>query len=388
MPSAIRVLTTRWMPSAAAMRSVPSGSAIASTARSAAAGSSRRPAAEEVAGVEVAEHEVRVGHGGGGPAPAVAGGSGLGARALGPDLEDPARHRPRRWTRRPRRGVTMSRLGRATRWPATPRSAASWASPCYDQRDVGAGPAHVEGDQVPLAEEARAVAAARHAAGRARQDGARRDAHRLADRRHAPVGLHDQHRAGVAGGAQALGQAREVARQGGAHVGVDDGGGDPLVLLDLRAAPPRRARRTPRAAPGAAPAPSPRSCARVAIGVEVADRDRLDAARRRAAMARSSERASSGVATRPSARSRSRTPSRRARGHEGDRRRHAEVVAVVLQPLAHLDHVAVALGGQEPDARALALEERVGRDGGAVHDALGLARAARRRRVPRASARA
>ena len=53
-------------------------------------------------------------------------------------------------------------------------------------------------------------------------------------------------------------------------------------------------------------------------------------------------------------------------------RGHAEVVAIVLEPLAHLDDVAVALGGQEAKAGALAFEERVGRDRGAVDDAVGL----------------
>src|SRR5207253_2413813 len=55
------------------------------------------------------------------------------------------------------------------------------------------------------------------------------------------------------------------------------------------------------------------------------------------------------------------------------RRRHAEVVAVVLEPLSHLDHVAVARGRQQADPRALALEEGVGGDRGAVDHALGLA---------------
>ena len=73
--------------------------------------------------------------------------------------------------------------------------------------------------------------------------------------------------------------------------------------------------------------------------------------------------------------------------HQRLGRRLAQVVAVVLEPLAHLEDVAVALGRQQPDARALALEQRVGRDRRAVHDALGLARAARRSSTPSASAR-
>src|SRR5271155_4091864 len=50
----------------------------------------------------------------------------------------------------------------------------------------------------------------------------------------------------------------------------------------------------------------------------------------------------------------------------------AEVVADVLETFAHLDDVAMTLGGQEPGARALVLQERIGRDRRAVDDAVGL----------------
>ena len=60
--------------------------------------------------------------------------------------------------------------------------------------------------------------------------------------------------------------------------------------------------------------------------------------------------------------------------HELLGRRHAEVVAVVLQPLAHLDDIAVAFGGEETEPCALVFEERIRRDGRAVDDALGVAK--------------
>ncbi len=75
---------------------------------------------------------------------------------------------------------------------------------------------------------------------------------------------------------------------------------------------------------------------------------------------------------RPSARIRSRTAEAQPARHELLGRRHAEVVAVVLEPLAHLDDVAMAFGRQEAQAGALAFEQRVGRDGRAVHDPVGL----------------
>ena len=58
--------------------------------------------------------------------------------------------------------------------------------------------------------------------------------------------------------------------------------------------------------------------------------------------------------------------------HELLRRRHAQIVAIVLQALAHLDDVAMAFGGQQSDLGALVLEQGVGGHGGAMHDALGL----------------
>ena len=58
--------------------------------------------------------------------------------------------------------------------------------------------------------------------------------------------------------------------------------------------------------------------------------------------------------------------------HQLRRRRLAQIVAVVLEPFAHLDDVAMALGGQQADLGALVLEQRVGRHRGAVDDALGV----------------
>src|SRR6266849_2314202 len=71
-------LTTRWMPQAACVTSRPRGRAIEPHA----------PAQEEL-GVEVAEQQIGVGHRGLAAAQVVAGGAGVGARAVGADLEEP-----------------------------------------------------------------------------------------------------------------------------------------------------------------------------------------------------------------------------------------------------------------------------------------------------------
>ncbi len=112
--------------------------------------------------------------------------------------------------------------------------------------------------------------------------------------------------------------------------------------------------------------------ARVAPGVQVAHRHRLDPLmlqdRDRAAERGPVEwRLDPAVGAQPLTHAEPQ-PAR----HQLLRRRQAQIVAVVLEPLAHLDHVAMAFGGQEADPRAGALQERVGRDRGAVNDPLGL----------------
>ena len=128
----------------------------------------------------------------------------------------------------------------------------------------------------------------------------------------------------IPGFGEPLFEAGEIARHGRPDIGVDDGRRDPLEFLDLRQhlgrqrdidagqlVFDRRARRL--------------LVARVAPGVQIAHRHRLDPlAPSRPRSPRSSEPRSSGVSTRPSPRSRSRTPSRSRRGTScsgGGRRR-------------------------------------------------------------------
>ncbi len=56
--------------------------------------------------------------------------------------------------------------------------------------------------------------------------------------------------------------------------------------------------------------------------------------------------------------------------HQRFRRRCAQVVAIALQSFAHFNDVAMALRGQERDPGPLALEQRIGRDRGAVNEPL------------------
>src|SRR5205814_4373592 len=243
----------------------------------------------------------------------------------------------------------------------------------HDEADVGTRAAHIEGDQVRLAEEARRVDAARGAAGRARQNRAGGKAPGLADRGDAAMRLDDQGRAAIAGLGEARFQPREIARQHRADIGVDDRRRDPLELLDLRQdrggqrdigvgerAGERLARLT--------------LVTRVAPGVQIADRDRFDALALehgdRSFERGWVERRVDAAIGADALTYRQAQPAR----HELLGRRHAEVVAVILQPLAHLDDIAVAFGGEETEPCALVFEERIRRDGRAVNDALGVAK--------------
>ena len=123
-----------------------------------------------------------------------------------------------------------------------------------EERDVGGGAAHVEGDEVAVAQEPRRVPAARDAARGAGEHRARGQPHRVGDARDAAVRLHDEDLARVAARLEPLREAPQVGRQRRADVGIDHRRAEALVLLDLRqhlrgerrrgrAAAPSRARR-------------------------------------------------------------------------------------------------------------------------------------------------
>ena len=107
----------------------------------------------------------------------------------------------------------------------------------------------------------------------------------------------------------------------------------------------------------------------IAVGVEEADRDRLDSRTRE--QGRSDLRTlfrSSAVTMRPSRSMRSATSSRRSRGHERLRKFEEEIVDVVALLRAHFEDVAEALRGDEAELGALALDDGVGDQRRAMHD--------------------
>ena len=145
-----------------------------SARRSSAAGCARRRAssvaAEEVVGVEAAEHDVGVGERGLLAAAAVAGGARIGAGALRPDLQEPAGVDPAdraaagadRLRAHGRDGDRQAELDLVLR--REQRGAVD------EQADVAARPAHVEHDAARRVRRARRSSSRRSPAGDARQE--------------------------------------------------------------------------------------------------------------------------------------------------------------------------------------------------------------------------
>ena len=118
-----------------------------STARSAAAAVEPAVAAEEIVGIEIAEHQVGVGDGRAVAAVAVAGGARHRAGALRPDMQDAAGIDPRD------RAAAGAHAGDVEAVQGDPVAADlavhdQRRGAVLDQADVGRGAAHVERDQV------------------------------------------------------------------------------------------------------------------------------------------------------------------------------------------------------------------------------------------------
>ena len=241
-------------------------------------------AAEEEVRIEVAEHQVGVGHGRLGAALAVAGRPGLGAGAVRPDLERP-RPSIRAMLPPPAPISIISITGTLTGRPlpflkrylrSTSNCGAISGSPSLDQAGLGGGAAHVEREQARAVDQPAVVRRRERARGRAGLDQAHGKPARGLDVAHAAVRLHDEQVAGDAERAQRVLESLQIALGEALHVDVGERGRGALVLADLghhlagqRAGDLRRVR-----AQQLADRPLVR---RIAVAVQQADRDRLDA---------------------------------------------------------------------------------------------------------------
>ena len=305
-------------------------------------------------------------------APAVAGGAGLGARALRPHLEGAAGIGAGDAAAAGADGgdVDHRHEHRVAADPGVARGGLVVAAVDHDA-DVGAGAAHVEGDEAPPAGMLRRPGAAQHAGGRPRHEGDDRHVRHHRRGRDAAVRPHDVEIARDAPLLQPVLEAAHVVAHLGADEGVHRRRGEALELAELRRDPGRGGDE------GLGPflqhdGPRALLVRGVDVGEEEADGDRLYAL----------------VAQRPRGLAHALFVERLQ--HVALRRHppllHGEAVAaahqrarlprdvlhdrVVLGPLvtADVDDVAVAGRGDHAGLGAVVLEHRVGRDRGAVED--------------------
>ena len=145
------------------------------------------PAAEKARRIEIAEHQIGVGDRRGCAAGAIAGGAGDGAGALRADMQDAAGVDPGDRAAAGADAGDVEAVQR-DRVAGDPAAGDQGRLAADDQRDVGAGAAHVERDQIVFSEQSRGMDAAGDAAGRAGQHGSGRQApgtRQSARRRHA-----------------------------------------------------------------------------------------------------------------------------------------------------------------------------------------------------------
>ena len=234
-----------------------------------------------------------------------------------------------------------------------------------DQRALGGGAADVERQHVGLADEAAELGRAPDAGRRPRfhhGDGNARD---RVDGIDAAVRLHDVESAGEVALGEARVEALQVALRHRLHVGRQHGGAGALVLAPL-------ARDLVRG-DGGDLRPQPLELGqrrllvrRVGIGVEEADRDRLHAFRPEVRDDAGQRREVEGTQLVAVVVHAARQLAAQAARHEGLGLFVVEVEEVRPVAARDLQRVAKALRGDEADAHAGALGQRVDDDGGAV----------------------
>ena len=320
-------------------------------------------------GVDVAEHEVRVGDGRARAAAAVADRTGVGLRALRADAQHARLHRRDRAAARADRVHLDHRQSDEVAVLPVPEAADRGRAAAHEARLV-ARAAHVDRDEVRNTRARRDRARADHAAGR---PGSERGNRALGElfRGHDPaVALHDQQIAAVAPIAQRALEPVEIAGELRTHVGIHERRRRALELRRGRhhLVGERDAR------------------LRVFLGDDLAHallvggiqereqeahRDRLDAlaaqpAHRLAHRVLVERRHHRAAEIEPLGNAEAVAPARDRR-----RRRERRIPDVLLEAAADVDLVAVALRGEQAGLRAVHLDHRVVGGGGAVHDEIG-----------------
>ena len=339
----------------------------------------RHAAAQEVAAVEAAQHDVGVGHGGAVAATAVGGRSRHGAGRARPDLEGAGLvdEGDRAAAGADRVHVDHRHQHGEARDPGVARGGLAEAA-LRDDADIGRGAADVEGDEVASARQAARPVAADHAGRRTREQGEHGPFGHHAGRGDAAVRRHDAQIGLEARGADLQFQPRHVVAHLGADEGVHRRRREALELAELR-----RHRRGGRGEALGIFLAHDRERARLVRGIEVgeqeADGDRLHA--RLFQLAHRLAHAGFVERLQHLALGRHQPLLHRLAMAALDQRPvlPGDVLhdRVVLRPLvaADMQDVAIAAGRDHAGDGAVVLEDGVGGDGGAVeHHVDGLAR--------------
>ena len=240
------------------------------------------PPAEEVAGIEVAEQQVRIRYRGLVAALSVAGRAGLGSGALRPDLEQPQLVHPGDGaaSRPDFHHVDDRRMHRE----AAPALEPAHARRLEHRRDVrlavldegrlGGRAPHVEGEEVGVADGPADEGARLRPARRPRFQEADGETHRGLRGGETAGGLDEVETPAESAFAKHPLEAPDVRGHEGLHVGVRGGGRGPLVLVDLRVHVARDGHRQIREL-GPHEVAHRALVRRVLVGVEEADRERL-----------------------------------------------------------------------------------------------------------------
>ncbi len=315
----------------------------------------QRPrAAHEGRGIEITEHDIGVRHRRGKPAIAVARRPRHRARAFRshPQCAAAVDAGDRAATRRDARDVEASQCDALSRQHAV---GGKRSLPFRNQRDVGRGAAHVERHEIGDADEIGAAPAAGHATRRARQHGAGGKPRGFLHRGHAAMRQHDKQATLEAGLDQPLFQIGQIAPHHRLDIGVHHRSRNALIFLDLRQHV-AGTRDVDAGQGGAQPLDRRKLMRGVEIGMQETHGDGI-CTRRLHHIDRRSERAlierdgDAAVGLEPFAHA------------EAAFARHqrlwwwrAQIVTVGLEAFAHLEHVAVAFGGEQRDLGAFALQ--------------------------------
>ena len=335
----------------------------------------RHAAAEEEAGVVIAEHQIGVGHGRLHAAHAIAGRARIGAGRMRADLEqaDLVDRGDRAAARADLDHVDDGRLDRQARTLGETVDAAGFehrrdlGAAVLDHAGLGGGAAHVEGDHVLMAGEFAEQGGGEAAAGRAAFEQADREGACRLGRDQAAGRMHQRQRTTEGAGGELALQALEIAAHQRLDIGVGRRGDEALVLPDLGHDLARQRDGELRAG-FADDAGRFLLMGRVAVAVEEADRDRLAAGGIQltggVAHGLGIERGDDlAVTVDPLGHLEAELP-RNQRIGEGQE----QVVNVVALLRPHFEDVAEALGGDQAELGALAFDHGVGDERGAVDD--------------------